>query len=180
MQLDELPGPVSSMVPVQDHSLGEWKPENDHDRSDGSTDHPEVGMTFPDVVHQRRCYDLSIVMPIRDDTQSGVIAVTLIRIHLLEEHLSQLRGKPRGNGGPLGDREWLRGEDIEEPSGQVAQRAGHRSGIRLGLAIDAEHGRRSELHPVGSDLFATVIAGAVGPSGNMGQSPVDIVQLVLQ
>ena len=58
-------------------------------------------MTLSDVVHQRRRNDLSVVVPIRDDTQSGVIAMTLVRIHLLEEHLSHLRDEPGVNGGPL-------------------------------------------------------------------------------
>ena len=122
-QLGELPGSVSSVVPVKEHSFRKWKPEKNHDRCDGSTDHPETGVALSDVVHQRRCDDRSIVVPIRDDTQSGVIAVTLVRVHLLEEHLSHLRGEPRVNSGPLGDRQRLRCEDVEEPSDQVAQRA---------------------------------------------------------
>ena len=43
-QLDDLPGSAPSVVPVKEHSLGEWKPENNHDRCNGSTDHTEVGM----------------------------------------------------------------------------------------------------------------------------------------
>jgi hypothetical protein len=42
-------------------------------------------------------------MPIRNHAQSGVISVTLIRCHLLEEHLGHLGGEPRVNRGPLGD-----------------------------------------------------------------------------
>ncbi len=102
-QSGELSGSVSSVVLVKVHSPGERKPEQHHDRGDGATDYPETGMTFPDVVHKRRCNDIAVAAPIRNRTQSGVISVTLIRCHLLEEHLGHLGGEPRVNGGSLGD-----------------------------------------------------------------------------
>lgn len=99
----ELSGSDFSMVPVKEHSPGKRKPEKHHDRRDSASDHPKTGMAFSDVVHQRRCNDIAVAAAIRNHTQSGVMSVTLIRCHLLEEHFGHLVGEPRVNGGPLGN-----------------------------------------------------------------------------
>jgi len=99
--------------------------------------------------------------------------MALIGVGLGEEDPGLIRIEPALHRGHLGLVERRGQEDVEETTGEVAQRARHLA-RGPGLAVDAEHGCGPRLETGRSDLTSAVLARAVCAVLYVAEGPVDV------
>lgn len=114
-----------AMVPIETGPPGQGQSQSDQHGGEAPANQAEPGMTFPDVVEKRRTDDDEILLPGTDDHRRGVIAVTLLRIGLGKEHVRLGWVEPFPDRVDLIAYQRLGKQDIEETTGEMAQRARH-------------------------------------------------------
>ncbi len=176
----ELAGCGLAMVSIQLPSTGHWKVEPDANRGQTAPDDTEPGVSLPHVVEKGGSDHLDITSACPGDA-ARVETVTLVRVILREEDPRLALGQPVFYLEPLGRFERPGLEHIEEPSGEMAQRARHAlEARRLALAVDATDGFGPRLEPRRRDLLAAVLTEPVGPGFDLAEGFVDIGQLSFQ
>lgn len=178
--LRQLVGANRAVITIEAHSPGKGQVESDQDGRQCSTPQTEAGVSFPDVVEQSRQNVLARNISVLAYVGGRLIPMGLVTWVLFEECGGRFDPEPLADLGSLLLTEWFGACEIEEPADQMRQRARHELLVGQALAVDAENGFGPGFEAGLCDFLPAPVTFPVCTGFDMGQSGIDLVELLLE